>query len=250
MIPTADTPPPGLGQNAQFTTTHWSVVLAAGGGDSPAARQALEYLCQTYWYPVYAYVRRRDSSPEDAEDLTQEFFARLIERNDFAKVSRERGPFRAFLKGALNHLLSDQRDYVRAAKRGGGKIILSLDAQTAEQRYQLEPADTTTPDKLYDRRWALTLLETARARLAEEYAVAGKGDLYNHLKSMDSGAGEALPYAEIGRRLGKSESAIKTEASRLKRRYRQLVRAEVAQTVASAVEIDDEVRYLLAVISG
>jgi RNA polymerase sigma-70 factor (ECF subfamily) len=250
MIPTTDTPPSAPGQNAQFTTTHWSVVLAAGGGDSPAARQALEYLCQTYWYPVYAYVRRRGSSPEDAEDLAQEFFAGLLRRNDFAKVSRERGPFRAFLKGALNHLLSDQRDYVRAAKRGGGKIILSLDAQTAEQRYQLEPADTTNPDKLYDRRWALTLLETARARLAEEYAVAGKGDLYNHLKSMDSGAGEALPYAEIGRRLGKSESAIKTEASRLKRRYRQLVRAEVAQTVASAVEIDDEVRYLLAVISG
>ena len=250
MIPTADTPPPGPGQNAQFTTTHWSAVLAAGGGDSPAARQALEYLCQTYWYPVYAYVRRRGHSPEDAEDLAQEFFAGLLRRNDFAKVSRERGPFRAFLKGALNHLLSDQRDYVRAAKRGGGKIILSLDAPAAEQRYQLEPADTTTPDKLYDRRWALTLLETARARLAEEYAVAGKGDLYNHLKSMDSGAGEALPYAEIGRRLGKSESAIKTEASRLKRRYHQLVRAEVAQTVASAVEIDDEVRYLLAVISG
>jgi len=165
-------------------------------------------------------------------------------------VSRERGPFRAFLKGALNHLLSDQRDYVRAAKRGGGKIILSLDAQTAEQRYQLEPADTTTPDKLYDRRWALTLLETARARLAEEYAVAGKGELYNHLKFLEPGADEVLPYTEIGRRLGKSESAIKTEASRLHGRYRQLVRAEVAQTVASAVEIDDEVRYLLAVISG
>jgi RNA polymerase sigma-70 factor (ECF subfamily) len=111
MIPTTDTPPSGPGQNAQFTTTHWSVVLAAGGGDSPAARQALEYLCQTYWYPVYAYVRRRGHSPEDAEDLAQEFFAKLIKRNDFAKMSRERGPFRAFLKGALNHLLSDQRDY-------------------------------------------------------------------------------------------------------------------------------------------
>src|ERR1017187_1495895 len=170
MIPTADTPPPGLGQNAQFTTTHWSVVLAAGGGAAPSARPAIEYLCQSYWYPVYAYVRRRGHSPEDAEDLAQEFFAKLIKRNDFAKVSRERGPFRAFLKGALNHLLSDQRDYVRAAKRGGGKIILSLDAPAAEQRYQLEPADTTNPDKLYDRRWALTLLETARARLAEEYA--------------------------------------------------------------------------------
>jgi len=250
MIPTADTPPPGPGRNAQFTTTHWSVVLAAGGGDSPAARQALEYLCQTYWYPVYVYVRRRGNSPHDAQDLTQEFFARLIGRNDFAKVSRDRGPFRAFLKSALNHLLSDQRDYVRAAKRGGGEIILSLDAQTAEQRYQLEPADTTTPDKLYDRRWALSLLETARSRLAEEYAVAGKSELYKHLESLEPGARKVLPYAEVGRRLGKSESAIKTEACRLLRRYRQLVRAEVAQTVASAVEIDDEVRYLLAVISG
>ena len=111
MIPTADTPPPGPGQNAQFTTTHWSVVLAAGGGDSPAARQALEYLCQTYWYPVYAYVRRRGHSPHDAQDLAQDFFAGLIERNDFAKVSREIGPFQVFLKSALNHLLSDQRDY-------------------------------------------------------------------------------------------------------------------------------------------
>ncbi|HXP63591.1 MAG TPA: sigma-70 family RNA polymerase sigma factor [Dongiaceae bacterium] len=243
-------PPPSPRQNAQFTTTHWSVVLAAGGGDSPAARQALEHLCQTYWYPVYAYVRRRDNSPEDAEDLTQEFFAKLIERNDFAKVSRDRGPFRAFLKSALNHLLSDRRDYVRAAKRGGGKIILSLDAQTAEQRYQLEPADMTTPDKLYDRRWALTLLEKARSRLAEEYGTAGKSELYNHLKFLEPGAPEVLSYAEIGRRLGKSESAIKTEASRLHRRYRQLVRGEVAQTVASALEIDDEVRYLLAVVAA
>ena len=250
MTPTTDTPPSGPKQNGQFTTTHWSAVLAAGGGDSPAARQALGHLCQTYWYPVYAYVRRRGHSPEDAEDLTQEFFARLIERNDFAKVSRDRGPFRAFLKGALNHLLSDQRDYARAAKRGGGKIILSLDAQTAEQRYRLEPADMSTPDKLYDRRWALTLLETARSRLAQEYDAAGKSELYSHLNFLEPGAGEVLSYAEIGRRVGKSESAVKTEASRLRRRYHQLVRAEVAQTVASVVEVDEEVRYLLAVISG
>jgi len=225
-------------------------VFAAGGGDSPAARQALEHLCQTYWYPVYAHVRRRVNSPEDAADLTQEFFAGLLRRNDFAKVRRERGPFRAFLLNALKHHLFDQCDHARAAKRGGGKIIVSLDAQSAEQRYQLEPADTMTPDILYDRRWALTLLEKARVRLREEYAALGRTALYEQLNSLEPGAAERSSYVEIGRRLGKSESAIKSEAFHLRRRYGQIVRAEIAQTVSCVAGIDEEGRYLLAVINA
>jgi RNA polymerase sigma-70 factor (ECF subfamily) len=248
MIPTPDITPSAAGQNAQFATTHWSVVLAADGSESPAALKALDRLCQTYWYPVYAHVRPRVNSPEDAADVTQEFFAGLLRRNDFAKVRRDRGPFRAFLLNALNHHLSDQWDHARAAKRGGGKIIVSLDAQSAEQRYQLEPADTMTPDILYDRRWALTLLEKARARLREEYAALGKTALYEQLKSLEPGAAERSSYVDIGRRLGKSESAIKSEAFHLRRRYGQIVRAEIAQTVSCVADIDEEGRYLLAVI--
>jgi RNA polymerase sigma factor (sigma-70 family) len=231
-------------RNTQFTTTHWSVVLAAGGGDSPAARRALERLCQTYWYPVYAYVRRRGNSPHDAEDLTQEFFARLLQRNDFAKVNRERGLFRAYLLAAVNHFLSDQRDHARAAKRGGGQAIISLDAQTAEQRYQLEPVDSMTPEKLYDRRWAFTVLERASSRLAEEHAAEGKTALYNLLKFLLPGAGEVLSYKEIGSRLGKSEAAIKADAHRFRKRYRSLLREEIAHTVTSPLEIEAEVRHL------
>lgn len=161
-------------------------------------------------------------------------------------MNRDRGKFRTFILAALNHFLSDQRDRARAAKRGGGKSIISLDAQTAEQRYQLEPIDTMTPEKLFDRLWAFTLLEKASSGLAEEYAADGKTELYNHLRSLEPGDGDALPHAEIGRRLGKSEKAITSEAWRFRKRYRELVRAEIAQTVTSPVEIDEEVRHLVA----
>jgi RNA polymerase sigma-70 factor (ECF subfamily) len=249
MMPLPDTSSAGPGQNARFTTTHWSVVLAAGGPDSGVAREALERLCQTYWYPLYAYARRRGNSPEDAEDLSQELFARLIERNDFANLSKERGRFRAFLLAALNHLLSDEYDRARAAKRGGGKVPLSLDAQTAEGRYRGEPADTLTPERLYDRRWAFTVLEKARVRLREEYEAVGKGELFKLLRFLEPGAEQVLPLVEIGRRVGKSEDAVKKEAYRLRQRYGQLVRAEIAQTVSSVAEIDEEVRCLLAAIA-
>ena len=233
-----------------FATTHWSVVLAAGRAEDSGAKEALEQICQTYWYPLYAYVRRKGNSPEEAEDLTQEFFARLLARNDFARVCPEKGRFRAYLLAAINHHPCDRRDYDRAAKRGGGQVILSLDAQEAEERYRLEPLDIRSPNRLYERRWALALLERARMRLREEYLVAGKGDLYQLLNALEPGAAERLSYAEIAQRLDKTESAVKTEASRLRRRYGELVRAEIAQTVPSPADVDDELRYLLSVIGG
>lgn len=233
-----------------FTTTHWSVVLTAGQSGSPAAFQALERLCQTYWYPLYTYVRRQGYSLEDAQDLTQAFFERVLEKKYFAQVARNRGRFRAFLLAALKHFLSDQRDRERAAKRGGGKLPLSLDVQEGEERYLLEPADPLTPEKLYERRWALTVLEQARARLRDEFAAAGKSDLYEALTSLETGENHSLTYADLGQRLGLSESAIKSAALRLRRRHGELVRQEIAQTVASVSEIDEEIRYLLAVLAG
>lgn len=233
-----------------FTTTHWTVVLAAGQGGSPAAFQALERLCQTYWYPLYAYVRRQGYPPEDAQDLTQAFFERVLEKNYLAQVDRDRGRFRAFLLAALKHFLSDQRDHDRAAKRGGGKPLLPLDAQEGEERYLLEPPDPLTPEKLYERRWALTVLEQARVRLRNEFAAAGKSDLYEALTGLETGEDTKLTYAELGQRLGRSESALKSAALRLRRRYGELIREEIAHTVASASEIEEEVRYLLAVVAG
>ena len=248
MIPDADISPHGAPQNPRFITTHWSVVMAAGGKESPAVHEALQRLCQIYWYPIYAYVRRRGYAPEDAEDLTQGFFARLLKRNDFADVRRERGKFRTFLLVAVNNYMSEQRRRDAAAKRGGDDEIISLDAPSAEQRYQLEPHDTTTPEKLYDRRWAFTLLEKARSALAEEYRANGKADLYHQLINLEPGAKNLVSLAEIGHRLGKTEGAIKSDVSRLRKRYRELVREEIAQTVASVLDIDDEVRYLFEVV--
>ncbi len=235
---------------AQFTTTHWSVVLTAGGADSPAAHVALERLCQTYWYPLYAFVRRQGASPEDAKDLTQGFFARAIAQKYFAQVDRSKGRFRTFLLVCLKHFMADARDWERAEKRGGGQTIVTFDALNAEERYEREPADTVTPEKLYDLQWALTLAEQARAKLREEYAAAGKGDLYDHLNFLEPGAAERLTHAEIGCRLNKTESAIKNEAARFRRRFYELLRAEVAQTVSSVPEIDEEIRYVLQLLAG
>jgi RNA polymerase sigma factor (sigma-70 family) len=239
-----------LPQAAQFLTTHWSVVDAVGGTDSPAARQALERLCQTYWYPLYAFVRRKGSSPEEAEDLTQGFFERAIEKKYFAQVDRSQGRFRAYLLACLKHFLADARDHERAAKRGGGKPIVSFDSLTAAERYQREPADTLTPEKLYDLQWARALVAQARARLREEYAAAGKNELHTFLNCLEPGAAERLTYAEIGRRLNKTESAIKNEAARLRQRFHLLLRDEVSRTVITVPEIDDEIRYLVELLGG
>ena len=231
-----------------FTTTHWSVVLRAGDGDSPQAASALEQLCRTYWYPLYAYVRREGHTPPDAQDLTQEFFARLLARNSLAQVGPQKGKFRSFLLAALRHFLSDQRDRDRAVKRGGGAEVLSLDAQEAEERYRLEPVERLDAEKIYERRWAMTLLERALIRLREESAAAGKAELFERLRSFVAGDSE-VTCAEAATELGLSESAVKSAVHRLRERYRELVREEIAHTVADPAEIEAEIRYLITVIS-
>ena len=235
---------------AQFTTTHWSVVLAAGKITSPDSSIALARLCQTYWYPLYAYIRRQGRSPHDAQDLTQAFFVRLLEGNLLQQATREKGRFRSFLLTSLKNFLSDEWNKARAQKRGGGQDILSLDEQTAEGRYQLEPADETNAEKIFERRWALTLLEQVLARLEAEYATLGRGRLFDELHPLLLGEKCSLTYARIGAQLGMTEGAVKVAAHRMSRRYRELVRVEIAGTVASPGEIDDEIRHLLAVLSG
>ena len=233
---------------SHFATTHWSLVLASRDRAEPGARDALASLCDTYWYPLYAYVRRRGHGADDAHDLTQEFFARLLEKDFLAGVDRAKGKFRSFLLATCNHFLANERDRARARKRGGGRLVLSLDAADAEGRYRAEPADGLTAEKLFERRWALTLLEQALARLRQESAGAGKGQLFEALKGTLTGDGTAEPYARIGRDLGLSEQAVKTAVHRLRRRYQELLRAEVAQTVASPEEVEDELRDLFAAV--
>ena len=233
---------------ATFATTHWSVVLAAQAAHTPHATETLEQLCQTYWYPLYVFVRRQGRSPEDAQDLTQEFFARLLEKNYLAQVAREKGKFRSFLLAALRHFLSDQRDRARAVKRGGGADCLSQDAQTAEERYRLEPVDRMDAEKTYERRWAMTLLEQALTRLRDENVAAGKAELFEHLRSFVAGETDSS-CAEAAAQLALTESAVKSALHRLRQRYRELVREEIAQTVADPTEIDAEIRYLITVMS-
>ena len=233
-----------------FTTTHWSVVLAAGESASPNAREALETLCRAYWYPLYAFVRRQGYAPPDAQDLTQAFFARVLEKDYLAQVQREKGKFRSFLLGCLRHFLSDERDRAQALKRGGGQILISLDAPSPEDQYRLEPADDMTADKLFERRWALTLLEQARGLLRDEYVRAGKAELYEKLLIFEAGDKGAPSYAEVAAQLGITESAMKSAVFRLRQRYRELVRTEIAHTVADPAEIDEEIRHLIAVIGG
>ena len=234
-----------------FSTTHWSVVLAAGQELTPAAQEAAERLCSTYWYPLYAYVRRLGYDVEDAEDLTQGFFARLLEKKYLAQVDRQRGRFRSFLLACFRHFLADQQDCARAVKRGGRYTFIPLETESAEDHYRQEPLDEMNAEKIFERRWALTLLECAEARLRQEYVAAGKSRLYERLKILRIGAEPTSPltYAELGRLLSMTESAVRCAAARLRRRFRELVREEVAHTVTLSSEIDEEIRYLIAVIS-
>jgi DNA-directed RNA polymerase specialized sigma24 family protein len=236
-------------QGHWFTTTHWSLVLNAGDPSSPLATESLEKLCRSYWYPLYAYVRRLGENEESAKDLTQGFFARLLEKNYLAQVQREKGKFRSFLLGALKHFVADEWDKARAQKRAGGQPPISLDDTTCEDRYRLEPVDTMDAEKLYERQWALTVLEHARHRLKQEYEEAGKAALYEHLKVYETGDRSGPPYAEVAVKLGLGESGVKSAVLRMRQRYRELVRAEVANTLQSAEEVDSEIRYLISVIS-
>src|SRR5438477_3202975 len=234
-----------------FSTTHWSVVLAAGQDSKPTRQAAVERLCCTYWYPLYAYVRRLGYDVEDAEDLTQGFFVRLLEKDCLAQVDRQKGRFRSFLLVCLRHFVADQRDCARAVKRGGRCTFVPMETQSAEDRYRLEPIDEMNAEKIFERRWALTLLEFAEDRLRQEYVVAVKSRLYERLKIFRTGAEPTSPltYAEMGGQLNMTESAVGCAAARLRRRFRELVREEVAHTVTLSSEIDEEIRHLIVVIS-
>ena len=224
------------------------MVLAAGRNDSAPARAALNELCQTYWYPLYAFVRRRGHSPQDAQDLTQEFFARLLERNRLADLTREGGKFRSFLLTAVDHFLIDEWKKARSQRRGGGHV-LSLDAQAAETRYGREPVENATPETLFERNWAMTLLDAVYIQLRHEYEASGKGPWFAGLRFCLTGARSSVPYAELAVRLGVAENTVKTAVHRLRRRFRELLRAEVAHTVASSDEVEEELRHLFRVLS-
>lgn len=242
--PTSDALPPDA---RDFHTTHWSTVLRAGG-DSPGAHESLGKLCGAYWYPLYVFVRRQGMSEHDAQDLTQEFFARLLAKNWLGGVDRGRGRFRAWLLAALKHFLANEWDRAGALKRGGGVAVISFDALTAGQRYALEPADPASAEKLFDRCWALELLDRVLARLRGEFEAAGKARIFEELKA--GIIGDSAPYAELAARLGASESAVKAAAHRLRLRYRELLRAEIAETVALSGEIDDELDQLFIALGS
>jgi RNA polymerase sigma factor (sigma-70 family) len=238
---------PGAGQ---FNTTHWSLVLLAGQTQVPQAAAALDKLCGTYWFPLYAYVRRAGHSPEDAQDLTQEFFARLLEKKYLQLADRERGRFRSFLLKSLQHFLVN--DWVRgqAQKRGSGQKVFSLDEAAAEQSYQQQSADQLSPESLFDKRWAITLLERAMNRLGTDYAAAGKREFFEQLKGLLLTEGSAESYRQLAEPLGTSEGAVKVAVHRLRQRFREAVRAEIAQTVATPAEVDEELRCLMAALGG
>ena len=227
-----------------FATTHWTVVLAAGRRSTPQSDRALEELCRTYWYPLYAYVRRQGHSKEDAEDLTQGFFARFLERNYLEGLSSEKGRFRAFLLAALKHFLANEYDRAGRQKRGGGVPALSLNWQDAEARYRIDPADQLSPDRLYDRAWAMTLLEQVIARLREECAAEGKAAAFDQLKPfLMFGKGD-IPYAQAAASLCMNEGAARVAVHRLRGRYRELLRLEIAQTLSDPADLDEELRAL------
>ncbi|MBM3859121.1 MAG: sigma-70 family RNA polymerase sigma factor [Verrucomicrobia bacterium] len=229
-----------------FATTRWTVVLAAGQRRAPQARAALGELCRTYWFPLYAYVRRHGRSKEDAEDLTQAFFARFLEKNYLDGLDRERGKFRAFLLAALKHFLANEWDKSQRQKRGGGMTPLSLDWQDADSRYQIDPPDNLTPDKLYDRAWAVTLLERVIIRLRDECVADGKALLFEQLRPFLMVGKSAIPYPDVAARLGMNEGAVRTAVHRLRQRYRHLLRDEIAQTLADPAQVEEELRALFA----
>ena len=234
-----------------FATTHWSVVLTAGTHhDTARARDALARLCQVYWYPLYAYVRRRGHNAPDAQDLTQAFFEQLLRRQSLASADPERGRFRSFILTAMNHFLAVEWKKAGARKRGGGSQPLSLDWAAAEQRFYLEPATTVAPDRNFEKQWALTLLGEVLGRLEHEYQAGGKGVLFAAIKETLLGQRESQPYADLAGVLGMNEGALKVAVHRLRKRYRELIRAEIANTLDRSEDIEAEMRHLFQVLTG
>src|SRR5208282_3420144 len=224
---------------SSFPTTLWTVVLRAGHDEPAQARAALAQLCKGYWYPLYSFIRRRGYSPHDAQDLTQAFFAHLIEKRGLGRVDPEQGRFRTFLLASLKNFLANDWDRANALKRGGGQTILSLQQESAESRYQLEPSHDVTPERLFERQWALALLDQVLAALRAEYQSQGKGAIFEELKPALIGQGGR--YAEIAARLGQSEGSIKVAVHRMRSRYRELMTARIAETVGEG-DVDDEMR--------
>ncbi|HOW73665.1 MAG TPA: sigma-70 family RNA polymerase sigma factor [Candidatus Paceibacterota bacterium] len=229
-----------------FPSTHWSVVLAAGDSPAPDSQEALERLCRNYWYPLYCYVRRQGHRPDDAQDLTQEFFARFLEKKYLGLADPQRGRFRSFLLASLRHFLINEWDRATAARRGGGQWTVPVDAGPAEARFQAEPADNLAPERAYEQRWAVALLEQVVTRLEQEYAAAGKSAQFETLRRFLWGADASNSYAEIAARLDSTEDAVKSGVRRLRTRYRQILESEIAQTVATPEDLEDEVRWLFA----
>lgn len=236
--------------NRIFHTTQWSVVLSAANPDAVQARGALEHLCRIYWYPIYAYIRRKGFSAEDGQDLTQSFFEHLLKREFLRHISPEKGKFRSFLQASLNYFLSDYRDRIGAVKRGGGAQIIPLDFMEAENRYRYEPQEAMGPDKLFERKWAQALLDQVLSRLEEEFKKAGKAELFRQLSvHMVEGVKEQT-YGATGKSLGQSEESVKKAVHRMRRRYYQLFRSEIAHTVADEGEVEEELRYLCGVVAS
>jgi RNA polymerase sigma-70 factor (ECF subfamily) len=240
--------PESNGPPERFRTTHWSLVAAARDGTSQEARQALAELCETYWYPLYAFIRRSGRSAEDARDLTQEFFARLLEKDYLAAVDREKGKFRSFLLTACKHFLANEHDRTSAVKRGGACTIHSFDSLDAESRFGHEPSHASTPERLYERRWALMLLQNALARLRREFQQAGKEAVFDRLKGLLTGEKKTERYADVAAALDMSESSVKVSVHRLRRRYGELLREEIARTLRDPDDIDAEIRDLFAAL--
>jgi RNA polymerase sigma factor (sigma-70 family) len=230
-----------------FVTTHWSVVLAAQG-ESAEAKAALEELCRTYWWPLYGFVRREGHKPEEAQDLTQAFFARLLERRDLETVRQEWGRLRSYLLASIKNFLSKARDRELTVKRGEGRPLVSLDDLLARERADQEPAHKLSPDRIYERRWALTLLEQVLARLRAEYEAAGKLPLFDRLKELLAGESTQPSQAEVAAEMQMTENAVKQAFHRLRHRYRQLLREEIAHTVAVPDDVEDELRHFISVL--
>jgi RNA polymerase sigma factor (sigma-70 family) len=240
---------PGAQAAPVFVTTHWSVVLTATGNDSTEAQAALEHLCRMYWYPIYHFVRRQGHSIHDAQDLTQEFFARLLEKKWIASADQSRGRFRSFLLLVLKRFLITEWHRANTQKRVANRLCVPLPLDTAETRYTREPADTSTPEQAFEKQWALTLLESVLAGLRSEYEQDGKGRLFETLKPCLMGSRESQPYAELATQLEMTEGAVKVAVHRLRERYRERLRSEIAHTVASPGDVDNEMRHLFRVLS-
>jgi len=240
---------PGQHGAVAFATTHWSVVLTAQG-ESPAAHEALEKLCRTYWRPIFAFLRRQGIRPEEAEDLTQGFFAQLLERKSLNAVRKEKGRLRSYLLGALKYFLADEQRRAMAIKRGKGQRLIPLEELRAGERIEMEPADPVTPEMIYERQWASTLLERVLSRLKDEYRAAGNATLFDSLKQLLPDEPGSPSQAEIAAHLGMTENAVRQAFHRFRQRYQSLLREEIAHTVATPGDIEDELRHLIAVLEA